>query len=909
MEERLKKISEEFSYLNEEKKKIESKPEKTVEDLETLAAFEELYKYMREKINNWGTEKNSINSTNYEPEEIKEKSLREQFEENRDKIDVIRNKSKSMQPPFEGIDKKRKDEILEQLGFVKTTNVDGREVRIHPSLVGTYYDLVKEQKKLTEQLNNEYYQTRDKRDVTAKEQPTLTEVEDIFKQAFIEEKQKNITEQEIQNDESKNIESIETKEQELIKKKQSLELERDNILNNESGRKQFVKYKQQQYYIPRYYSGYFPVLLHEIEKIEEELNGLKAKDNLSEEPIDIQEEIISEEKQVEKIMTEFFVGEQPIKEESVILESNNNENSLNNSFKKNILDKIEKAKTNQKEVEHLSFEIPTISTNIESKTETEKVKDIFDEFLNLENNEPKEEIQDVLEIDSKKTEEKPNRELEEISKILENFTSDYMGEVAEEKNSSTSHETENEDIFLGEYEIGYGMRMLSKKYKDKSGKTYLETEIFNDERKIKHFQKIDENGDIYYSYQNKTPIKYYKNEVKEFKELKAFGSDEIIAISLDGEIYDKKKDELGNVYLEGSSKYLNYSSNTKLIEKIDENGQVYYEGEKVEESTIFEKELKKHDPTKYEPIKFEKEETYEDDLEEEFDDDYEEDLDDDYEDEYEEINEEEFENAYSKKSSEFDNSPIDTNITKEEIKEKRSNKILSGIVTKVRKASSNMSKQAKISAALIATSLVILVTGIIATGKNKEKIDEPIFTTTEEQLDNEESMLYENALKNHLQELKKSMEEDKKESLTENVTDETIEEEKMAEENSLQIGKTIKINEDAKIYRNGYDAYLNESAFNPYYDSEDNRVILGVGIMKEETLTYVFACDENANVTINNLINEGGEVVSILTANKDRYLSDYDGNDILTEDEINAYAEGWYNLDGVKLENTKGKSM
>ena len=73
-------------------------------------------------------------------------------------------------------------------------------------------------------------------------------------------------------------------------------------------------------------------------------------------------------------------------------------------------------------------------------------------------------------------------------------------------------------------------------------------------------------------------------------------------------------------------------------------------------------------------------------------------------------------------------------------------------------------------------------------------------------------------------------------------------------------------------------------------------------------MNVIYASDENANVKMNDLLDKGGEVVSILTANKEKYLQDYNGSETLLPEEIKAYAEGWYNIEDVTMDNVKGVS-
>ena len=41
---------------------------------------------------------------------------------------------------------------------------------------------------------------------------------------------------------------------------------------------------------------------------------------------------------------------------------------------------------------------------------------------------------------------------------------------------------------------------------------------------------------------------------------------------------------------------------------------------------------------------------------------------------------------------------------------------------------------------------------------------------------------------------------------------------------------------------------------------------------------------------------------------KEKYLQDYNGNETLLPEEIKAYAEGWYNIEDVTMDNVKGVS-
>ena len=56
------------------------------------------------------------------------------------------------------------------------------------------------------------------------------------------------------------------------------------------------------------------------------------------------------------------------------------------------------------------------------------------------------------------------------------------------------------------------------------------------------------------------------------------------------------------------------------------------------------------------------------------------------------------------------------------------------------------------------------------------------------------------------------------------------------------------------------------------------------------------------------MLNNGGEIVTVLTANKDKYLSSYGNTEKITKEQLEAIAEGWYNINDINLENVKGLS-
>ncbi len=125
------------------------------------------------------------------------------------------------------------------------------------------------------------------------------------------------------------------------------------------------------------------------------------------------------------------------------------------------------------------------------------------------------------------------------------------------------------------------------------------------------------------------------------------------------------------------------------------------------------------------------------------------------------------------------------------------------------------------------------------------------------------------------------------------------------EEDNLLLGKSIKLNEGIPVYVTEQDAYLEENGLSSYYPNEDERVIIGVLISSGDNMMRICADQEAANAKITNIIANGGEIHSILTANKAYVLSDYDGTKILSSEEIGTSAEGWYNVHDIQKEHAK----
>lgn len=261
----LKSIQEEFVILNRYKDLLEKNKdslkykENSIEELnkinQDLKAIDELMKDLQIEVNEWASNYNKEKDNIIIEEQPKEQSNKEKFYENRELLKQTKKESKSLQPKISSQDKNRKDEILKNAGFVETQTVDHRKIFIHPSLVGKYYDLVKEQRKLSEILAKEYREE-------IKRENNVEESKD-FNESLQEQSEEKITSE---VEETKNIiqESTKTLDEEIEDIKKQI----NYILNESHGRKMFVKYKGEKYYIPRAERGKFLTLLSELNRLQ-----------------------------------------------------------------------------------------------------------------------------------------------------------------------------------------------------------------------------------------------------------------------------------------------------------------------------------------------------------------------------------------------------------------------------------------------------------------------------------------------------------------------------------------------------------------------------------------------------------------------------------------------------------------
>ena len=124
----------------------------------------------------------------------------------------------------------------------------------------------------------------------------------------------------------------------------------------------------------------------------------------------------------------------------------------------------------------------------------------------------------------------------------------------------------------------------------------------------------------------------------------------------------------------------------------------------------------------------------------------------------------------------------------------------------------------------------------------------------------------------------------------------------------ILIGGQVNINDGSRIYATAADSILEENSYNPYYNSSQDRVVLGVSIEHNGNIVNVLANTENYNQKIIDLLSDGGQIVSVLTAAQDKVTQNFDGQTPMTSSEINEVAEGFYNIGSVSNNNERGRS-
>ena len=114
------------------------------------------------------------------------------------------------------------------------------------------------------------------------------------------------------------------------------------------------------------------------------------------------------------------------------------------------------------------------------------------------------------------------------------------------------------------------------------------------------------------------------------------------------------------------------------------------------------------------------------------------------------------------------------------------------------------------------------------------------------------------------------------------------------------LGDTVTL-KNKTIYSDEYSAYLGNNEQTAYYNADDERVVVGEAFWNKDTgMDVVYAYDENANNEIYNIINNGGELVAVVTEMRE-YLPYYNGSYKLPK--TNYKPEGWHNINDVVIEN------
>ena len=812
MKETLKIIAEEFNYLNEEKRKIESKPIKTQEDIENLAAIQQLYQHMQEKINNWADEKNNeVSKDNVVENNSENDNLRERFEAGKEAIQQIKNQSKALQPKIEGAAKSQKDAILERAGFVETNTVDDRKIRIHPSLVGQYHDLVKEQKELTKQLNDQYYQERDKNKSSTNKDESISIDQNASEQ---------VTEEvNIEKDFSDKINALDTSINQVQDKI-------DNMLE-EKGRKKSVKYKGQQYYIPERYDGKFQYYLHQLEKLNSEKNELIQQNN--------HESAIPNMTMASNTMVGSNEAEEIIRQEIEPVQGLSSENE------KTQLSSIEEIiKTNSDENNYVQNVVDTLLKPAgdleENKNEDNYVQSVVDSLL------------------------KPAGDLEE-NKNEDNYVQSVVdsllkpaGDLEENKNEDNQKEPINNNwnnIMSNVEKVPADIRA-----------NYFE----NHNRKVVP-----------------APIKYEGiNDIEKTQDTDLGISEELLDELLrDLKKSDKIEKELEESLRKSEQSFYNLPSSSEeaLSNSTNENNIEAVENEEKNEAVV-EKETSKEKETVNDKQKIKIPDVFS-----------------------------RLKEAIAAKTKKSTVNPDDSL----EQENKKGKEKIKGFITKVRKPFKNMNKEIKNKIKVVSVVVGLIATLITAKSCNDKKYEQELeakapiesVSTDDEKTDLEKQID---------KELDKT-EEEKATIISENENDtsslDTIEKQAQTEETSYV--NTIKLTEDAKIYKDEFSAYLdekNEVGQNLYYGTETEKIYLG-GLYEDVdgNWQYLYISNPMAKQIGDEIVKNGGKVLSILVAEPSEFYKVYDGKTPLTINQINSVASGFIREDGINNENVKTGGM
>ena len=787
MKDILKNISEEFAILNEEKRKIESKPFKTEKDLDDLNAIQSLYQELSEKINSWASEQN----VKAKEEIPAEKSLRERFEENRTKLDDLEKYSKSLQPEFNSTDKSHKSEILDQKGFIETTTVDGRKIQLHPSVVGKYYDLTKEQRVLSQQLSEEYRNSQ-------RTKPTVsTEEESVIIEPEVS----------IENSNPKNVENnLEDHIEALEQRRATLQQERDNILTNERGRKEFYTFKGQKYYIPRGAEGRFANIMSNLDKVDKQIAEYYFDDEMTKEEEQAAENI-SQNQRYQSLSNPLF---EELKEEDLLDEELSPEEL--NEFDNEFINMRKNEVPNPIELDEINLDGPALNSQVQNSSQATmetQMQKAYDNFFSP----------------GKSEDQNKQDPLEEILKDVQRTSDDFMKII---KNSS------------GEPNFVSSQSTSPRNIDDILSNLSMETPT----------PTINENSPEPTPTVKDFPIPINTPSSETTENLNDDFDDFVIE---NQEYYDPTNEELENqpeYTVEVSPTNINFA------EEFPEASPFINGDENKEQNSLF-----------------------------------------------------------------------------SSIKEKTKN-----VVTNIRKSKKDMKRAIVTSTLVLATALTLIT--VLGRQKTRKPInlgDNQYQTESLDQLNREllqetedpvviidggkkveTSETETTALETEVEtsktetqttenQVSANLDQDQTQTFTTENNSNTITQDVQEESTTIHLGTVIDgFQEGTQIYVDEYSAYYQDKPWPMYYGESAKRVVIGVAIQNGDTLNSIYANQENANQKIDDLINNGGEIVAVLTANQEKYLQDYNGSQPLLLDEVKAYEEGWYNINDVMQTNTKG---
>ena len=220
-----------------------------------------------------------------------------------------------------------------------------------------------------------------------------------------------------------------------------------------------------------------------------------------------------------------------------------------------------------------------------------------------------------------------------------------------------------------------------------------------------------------------------------------------------------------------------------------------------------------------------------------------------------------------------------------EVIEDNSNKNKKFTIKNIKKFTKKHSK--KIIAAILATLLATSTFHIISNFLKKKDLED---------IDKET-----------IQELEREKEEDRRNDKQKDLDFDVKNTESNENDYDYLIGSKVTVSNlpDVRIYKSTYDAKDNNNPIEPYFDYNDERVILGVTIRCNGLDYNFFSYNEGANKKIEGLLAQGGKVVNVLLGNKFKIeeLKDYKGEQMSYEQYMRC-AEGWYNTKDINIKES-----